>query len=692
MPQNNPKAIRNIGIYAHVDAGKTTITENFLYLSGAIRSLGSVDKGTAHTDYLEVERSRGISVRAASTTFLWKDTTINLIDTPGHMDFTAEVERSMRVLDGAILVVSAAEGVQAQTEMIWKALKSRNIPTLFFMNKIDRFGAEPQRVIHDIEQFLTPSILPIQYVRGLAEGNASISDAIQQVSGLAEGSACISDAIQQVSGLAESNACISDAIQCEIPYEDGLLERVCEGDDILLAQWLDGKSISPVVLQKSIQTQTKAGKLYPLLYGAALKSMGLKALLDAVVTYLPPPKINESDALAGIVFRIEQDKTMGKIAHVRLYGGALTNRDNVHNATQDIDEKITQIRKVSASKHEDIGYLAAGDIASVCGLSRARIGDILGSDSGVPVESHIAEPLLLVQVFPENDAAIPSLVAALQELSDEDPLLSLEWIKEERRLHIKIMGTIQLEILGSLLKTRFGLAATFGSPVVIYKETPSKAMTGYISYTMPKPCWAILEFYIKPLPRGSGVKTGGWVREEKLHSRYQRQVWQTLPSALRQGPLGWEVTDLEVTLLNGEHHIFHTHPLDFVTATPMGIMNGLLNTGTTLLEPMTACRISAPDTISSKILGDIVQMRGTFDPPVIVNGTFTVEARLPVATSMDYAVRLGAISGGRGLLSAHFDGYEPCPLELGTTTPYRGVNPADQAKYILYTRKALGDL
>jgi ribosomal protection tetracycline resistance protein len=367
----------------------------------------------------------------------------------------------------------------------------------------------------------------------------------------------------------------------------------------------------------------------------------------------------------------------------------LKNRDVVDNITQGIQEKVTQIRKVYANKHEDTGLLKAGDIASVCGMGHARIGDFLGSSDGIPAASHMAVPLLLVQVFTEKDTDIPAMVAALQELSDEDPLLGLEWIKEERKLHVKIMGTIQLEMLGSLLKSRFGLAATFGPPVVIYKETPTKSATGYISYTMPKPCWAILEFYLKPLPRGSGLHTGGWVREEKLHQRYQNQVWQALPDALRQGPLGWEVTDLEVTLLNGEHHIFHTHPLDFVTATPMGIMNGLMNTGTTLLEPMTLCRISAPETLVSRILGDIVQMRGTFDSPAMANGSFHVEARLPVATSMDYSVKLGAMTGGRGHISQRFDGYEPCALELGATTPYRGVNPLDQAKYILSVRKAI---
>lgn len=654
-PLRHPN-LRNIGIVAHVDAGKTTITENLLYRAGLIRSLGSVDKGTAHTDYLDIERERGISVRAASTTIRWREVDINLIDTPGHMDFTAEVERSLRVLDGAVLVVSAVEGVQAQTELIWKVLQARNLPTVFFINKLDRVGADPERVLGEIRRFLTPAILPLQTVSGLQDGEPVVTELLTDSGTL---------------------------------FTDNWMERLSEGDDTLMTAWLDGKSIPDAKLKESLVRQARNAALFPVLFGAALKEMGMEPLLDAILDYLPPPSGDPERPLAGVVFRLEHDRTMGRIAHVRLYGGTLKNRDTVNNITQGIQEKVTQIRKVYASRHEDTGLLNAGDIASICGMGHARIGDILGSADGVPTASHMAVPLLLVQVFPEKDADIPEMVAALQELSDEDPLLGLEWIKEERKLHVKIMGTIQLEMLGSLLKSRFSLLATFGSPMVIYKETPAKSATGYISYTMPKPCWAILEFYINPLPRGSGLQTGGWVREEKLHRRYQNQVWQALPDALRQGPLGWEVTDLEVTLLNGEHHIFHTHPLDFVTATPMGIMNGLVNTGTILLEPMTLCRISAPETLVSRILGDIVQMRGTFDSPVMAKGLFQVEARLPVATSMDYTVKLGALTGGRGHMSSRFDGYEPCALELGATTPYRGVNPLDQAKFILSVRKAI---
>jgi ribosomal protection tetracycline resistance protein len=580
------------------------------------------------------------------------------------MDFAAEVERSLRVLDGAVLVLSAVEGVQAQTEVIWRALKKRRLPTLFFINKLDRVGADPARVLEEIRRLLTPAVVPLQAAIGNPDDGYRL--------------------------LSRFDTEVPDPAFPAGRFPEDWLAQVCEGDDHLLSEWLEGRLPTADALRGSIRRQCRAGQLHPVLYGAALKELGTEPLLDAILDYLPPPVGDPDKPLSGVVFRLEHDKVMGRIAHVRLYNGTLENRNVVENHTQGIQEKVSQIRKTHAQRSVDTGFLAAGDIAAVCGLGQTRIGDILGSPDGVPEASHLAVPLLLVQAFPPTDADLPALVAALQELADEDPLLGLEWIRDTRQVHVKIMGTIQLQVIDSLLRNRYGLCATFGAPVVIYKETPAQAATGYISYTMPKPCWAILEFYLKPLPRGSGVKTGGWVREEKMHQRYQNQVWQALPGALRQGLHGWEVTDLEVTLLNGEHHIFHPHPLDFATATPMGIMNGLANAGTILLEPMILCRITAPESAGSRILGDIVGMRGTFDAPVILNGQFEVEARLPVATSMDYSVRLGALTGGRGHMSTLFDGYEPCDVALGATTPYRGVNPLDQSKYILSIRKAMG--
>lgn len=651
--------LRNIGIVAHVDAGKTTVAEHMLYLSGAVRSLGSVDKGTAHTDWLEIERERGISVRSASVSFPWRNVNINLIDTPGHVDFSAEVERSLRVLDGVVLVISAVEGVQAHTEVLWKALRKKNIPTLLFVNKVDRAGSEVGRVLTEIRSMLTSDIVPVQQVGGEGTEDPQIFDLLSE-----EG---------------------------DLPGREEILERLAGVDEGLLEKYVSGERVSNQELKEKLRIYTKSGQVNPVFFGAAKKGIGIAALMDGVVEFLPAPMGDVQSPVSGVVFKLENDKTMGRIAHVRLYGGTVRNRDTVYNRTQDVNEKVTQIRKVYAQKHEDTGVVYTGDIASVCGLSRARIGDILGSAEAIPPAHSMALPVLTVQAFPGSEAEYPQLVSALQELSDEDPLLDLQWLKEERELHIKIMGVIQLEVLTSLLKSRFNLQVSFGKPSVIYKETPTQAGEGFVAYTMPKPCWAILRFKIEPGERGSGITYASTVREERILARYQNQVEKTIPEALKQGLYGWEVTDLNITLVDGEHHVMHTHPLDFVVATPMALMNGLVNTGTTLLEPMQRFRISVPEEVGSKVLGDILQMRGAFDSPTITRGVFTVEGNVPVATSLEYPIKLGAVSSGRGVLTTQFAGYRECPLELGATTPRRGINPLDQAKYILNIRKALGE-
>jgi small GTP-binding protein len=648
---------RNVGIFAHVDAGKTTTTEHMLYISGKIRSIGSVDAGTTQTDWLDVERERGISVRAAATSFEWRGFTVNLVDTPGHVDFLSEVERSMRVLDGAVLIVSAVEGVQAQTEVLWHALRELRIPTLIYINKIDRVGADITSVMADIKKQLSKRIVPIE-----------VPQAVEDTY------------IGSLSVFADESK--SDGM-------DQLIEAIAELDEEVLEQYLGGETINGSILRVKLAKLVREAELFPVVFGASSKGIGVEALMDAITAYLPPPSGVVNAPPSGVVFKIERDKSMGRVAFVRLYQGTLRNRDGIRIGSSDIEEKITQIRKISGSKYEDTGELIAGDIGAVFGLASARIGDILGDSGPIPKAAKLAVPLLTVQVEAMDGHDYPALVAALQELSDEDPLLNLQWLQEERDLHIRVMGPIQLEVLTSVLRTRFGLQARFGDPSIIYKETPRKTGEGFIAYTMPKPCWAILRFHIQPGERGSGLRYHSIVRGEKLMPAYQNEVERRVPEALQQGLLGWEVTDLIITLVEGEHHVWHTHPLDFVVATPMGIMNGLAHTGTQLLEPMLRFRIAAPEEYGGRIMSDLAQMRAEFDSPILSGGRMVIEGVLPAATSLDYSVRLGAATGGRGSLTTYFDGYRACPPDVYEERPRRGVNPLDQAKFILAARKAL---
>lgn len=651
----------NVGIFAHVDAGKTTTTEHILFESGRTRTLGSVDEGTALTDSMDIERQRGISVRAAMTSFSWKGVQVNLVDTPGHVDFLSEVERSLRVMDCAVLILSAVEGVQAQSEMIWNALRKLAIPTLVFVNKMDRVGADPETLLSEIHKFLSPDIVPVQLPLGRG----------QEFTGAIE---LLEDVPMDVAG---AKARIR------------LFEHLAERDETLLESYLNGDAISLVKWRSCAVESAKAAKLFPLVYGAAAKGIGIEALLDAMIHYLPLAGGDAEAPLSGIVFKIERDKSMGRMAYVRLYQGSLRNRDNVHNYTRDIQEKVTQIRKVEGARSEDLGWLAAGDIAAVCGLSHVRIGDILGVPDAIPPEAKLAVPLLTVRAYWKTEADYPHVVQALQELSDEDPLLDVQWLQDERELHVKVMGPIQLEILHSLLENRYGLTVTFGNPSVIYKETPKQIGEGFIAYTMPKPCWAILRFRIEPGPRGSGLVYEANVRTEDLLPQYQKEVERRVPEALQQGLCGWEVTDLKVTLTYGQHHVWHTHPLDFAVATPMGIMDGLANTGTALLEPLLQVRIVVPEENAGRVINDFALMRGTMEPPVLQGDRMLIEGRLPVATSMNYPVELSSYTKGRSTFSSFFAGYELCPVEVSAERQRRGVNPLDQAKYILSVRKAL---
>ncbi|GGH81741.1 ribosomal protection tetracycline resistance protein [Pullulanibacillus pueri] len=652
----------NIGLFAHVDAGKTTTTEQILYRSGKIRSLGSVDTGTTQTDWLEVERNRGISIKSAVTRFNWKDQWINLVDTPGHVDFIAEVERALHIMDGAILIVSAVEGVQAQTEVVWQALRDLHIPTFIYMNKMDRVGADPSRVLSEIEQHLTREALPIQAPCGEERTFSGVMDLLDEGMSL--------------------DATLN-------PYQIELMESLAEENETLMANYLEKGTLQASEMLPELIQRVRETTVFPVLFGASNQGIGITELMDAIVNFFPKPEILTNAPVSGIIFKMERDETMGKVSYVRLYKGKIENRENVYNLSRGIEEKVTQIRRIEGNKAQDIGKLEAGDIAAVYGWSEAKIGDIIGSADGVPTMRSLGVPLLTVQVMWENEDNYTKVVEALQMLTDEDPLLGLQWIKEKRELHLKVMGSIQMEILVQLVKSRFNLDISFGKPSVIYQETPKTSGEGFIAYTMPKPCWAVLRFKIEPGERGSGISYHSIVRKEDILERYQNEVARTVPEALKQGLYGWEVTDLKVTLVAGEHHVMHTHPLDFVVATPMGIMDGLANVGTKLLEPILHFKLTTPETFSGKLMNELIQMRGTFDTPKVNNGRMELSGSLPVATSLDFPARLGSLTKGRGTLKTQFKGYQECPPDVEATRPRIGVNPLDQSKYILSVRNAL---
>ena len=633
--------LRNIGIFAHVDAGKTTLSEQMLLRAGAIREAGSVDRGTAHTDSLPVERRRGISVRATCVRLQWKGTAIHLIDTPGHTDFTAEIERSLWALDGAVLVVSAAEGVEPQTELLYDALKRAGIPLLFFLNKCDREGADIPGTLGQIRRRLKASAVPLF-------------------------------------------------------DRENLTENVCGEDEALAERYLAGEDVSEKEAEDALRGLTRAGKACPVLAGSALKGEGIEAVLDAVTEYLPPPE--NTDELCGVAFAAEKDRLLGRGVWIRLWGGTLKTRDTVtlpgrmdplSGEMIPVEQKITQIRDVRGA---DTGELKAGEIGIVYGLGRIPVGRVIGNGEKLPRSvkpGAIREPLMTVRVLPEKKEEMEALRAACEELSLEDPLLQARYSKATDELQLRVMGTIQLEILQDTLETRFGLKAGFDDPTVVYRETIARAGTGFAAYTMPKPCWAVLEFTLEPGERGSGVQYSSVVPVRDIMARYQHQVEQALPLALRQGRLGWEVTDIVITLTGGNHHLIHTHPMDFILATPWAIHDGLRNCGSVLLEPMLEMKLLLPAEYVGKVMSDVAVMRGEVLSTETDGDRVMLTALVPAAESMDYPTRLAAATGGRGGMAARLHSWRECPMELGHTAKRRTTDPLDTAKYILAARSAM---
>ena len=640
----------NIGILAHVDAGKTTLTEQLLYKGGTIRNAGSVDSGTSITDDMEIEKKRGISVRTACASFTYENTKINIIDTPGHIDFAGEVERSLAALDGAILVVSAVEGIQSHTRIIWKALSELKIPTMFVINKVDRAGSNYKRVIADLSETFGIDIFPLTKCEN-------------------EGESCI---------ISENNS--NEAV------EDLLLSI---SDDELTEKYLENE-IGDEEIKGIFFEKCKKRECFSAVVTSAKDGKGIDFLMKEMLSCLPDSEYLLSDKLSGVVFKIEHDKTMGVCAYVRLFGGKLVNRDTVFSSSKEIG-KISQIRACLGARFADCGELQSGDIGAIYGLSEIKCGDVIGEDY-LNRSYKVATPLMMVNVLYENQEEKPLLMKALSELSREDPLLNFEYSTALQEMYISITGVIQLEILQEIISERYNLNVSFSEPSVIFKETPKIKAKGYESYTMPKPCWAKVELEIEPLPRGSGLKFKSVIKDKIMPYRYQHHVeLSVMRDCVKQGIFGWEVTDAEITLTGGEYHSIHTHPLDFFVATPVAFLRGLTNCETILLEPFVRVTMSADEDVLGTVIGNIIDMRGEFESPEINSGQFSITAYLPVQSSVNYPQKFSSLTSGKGTYFSEFYEYRECPKELYKTLPRRGVDPLDRPKWILYCRSAFGN-
>ena len=649
--------ILTIGILAHVDAGKTSITESLLHHSGATKSLGSVDKGSAITDGLSMEKSRGISIKSSAVNFKWKDTIFQLVDTPGHIDFSAEVDRSLSILDAVILVVSSKEGVQAHTLNLWESLIERKLPVIVFFNKIDRAGVDIEHVFQDFEKSLSTKLFALNY--------PDLSDPDEPK--------------------------LISFINCDKFLNSSIinksLENLADYDEGFLEQYLEGNSSDLNQILVTAKHQLKPERLYASIFGSAKLGIGIDELLNNLSSIIPEQKNDVSSASAK-VFKVSFDEKKGRLAYIKLYGGQLKSKDVIYSQQLDKDIKINQIFKPHLGDLIQVSELQVGEIGVISTSDIILSGDILGNESLEDQYSKIGHAILGVQVEPQNDKDYQKLGEALEILNIEDPTLDFKWFKEEREFHLKILGPIQTEVLKESLVQRWAIVAEFLQPKVIYKETPSKSAEGYVRYWMPKPCWAIMTFLIEPAPLGSGVSFTSKVRTSDISNKYLNEVKRAIPWSLKQGIHGYEVTDLSITLIEGSEHTVHSNPGDFLLATPMGILRGLENSGTDLLEPMYAFEIKANQDLLGPISSDLNQMNAQIDAPVFENDFFIIGGRVSVASAMDYSIKFNATTSGKGRLKLTLDGYEKTTISEDKIRGYKGVSPLDESQWILHNRGA----
>ncbi len=533
-----------------------------------------------------------------------------------------------------------------------------NIPTILFINKIDQNGVDIESILEEIQNTLTNKTIPLQNIENEGTDDFKINNFWFEKQNTSNN------------------------------YNEAI-EKIAETDDNLLNSYLENFDLDYNIAKKQLQKLSKKAEIFPIIFGSAKSEKGINALEEAIIELLPSPTGKIDNEVSAIIYKVEHDKLLGKISHIRIFNGSIKSKDLILNSRTNKEEKVAQLKKKVTNKLEDITILKAGDVGIITGFNQAKAGDILGTKPNrkfIPIND---ASILTVKVKTIKDAEMSALHKAFIQIADEDPSISPVWYPEQRELLMKIQGKMQIEILTEIIKERFQLDVIFDKPTIIYKETPLKKAEGYVRYWMPKPCWAIMKFIIEPGEKGSGISYKSLVSTDKIKQRYQNQIKEALPQALKQGIKGWEVTDIKITLIDGEDHEVHTHSHDFTVATPMGIMDGLVNTETNYLEPILSFKITAPEEMLGTIAGDLTKMRASFGNPEFINGKFILKGEVPAAESIELPVLLASKTAGKAKVNLNFLEYQICDNSHGVKVDYRGISPLDTQKYILHIRNAL---
>ena len=670
--------VRNIGIAAHIDAGKTTCTERILFYSGVVHKMGEVHDGAAVTDWMAQERERGITITAAAISTTWDDHRINIIDTPGHVDFTIEVERSMRVLDGVIAVFCAVGGVQPQSETVWRQADRYSVPRMVFVNKMDRTGADFLKVHGQIKDRLKANAVPIQLPIGAENDLKGIIDLVENKAYIYK-----DDLGKDI----EQTEVPSDMVDLVSDWRSKLMESIAETEEELLEAFLENGELSVEELKSGIRGGVLKHGLVPMLCGSAFKNKGVQLLLDAVVNYLPAPvdvppiqgllpngkeaarPSDDGAPFSALAFKVMADP-YGKLTFVRMYSGVLQKGSYVLNSTKDEKERISRLIILKADDREEVDELRAGDLGAVLGLKNTTTGDTLcASDDAIVLETlYIPEPVISVAVEPKTKSDMEKLGKALTSLSEEDPTFRVSTDQETNQTVIAGMGELHLEILVDRMLREFKVEANIGAPQVSYRETIRASSSGegkFARQTGGKGQYGHVVIEVEPGEPGTGFEFVNKIVGGSVPKEYIKPAESGMKETCESGVIaGYPLIDVKVTLVDGSYHDVDSSEMAFKIAGSMAFKDGIKKCNPVLLEPMMKVEVEVPEDFLGSIIGDLSSRRGQVEGQSIEDGQSKVQSKVPLAEMFGYATQLRSMTQGRGIFSMEFSTYEEVPRNV----------------------------
>jgi elongation factor G len=673
--------MRNIGIMAHIDAGKTTLTERILYYTGKVHRMGEVHDGAATMDWMEQERERGITITSAATTCLWKDHQINIIDTPGHVDFTVEVERSLRVLDGAVAVFCGVGGVEPQSETVWRQADKYKVPRIAFVNKLDRIGSDFAFVVQMMKDRLGANAVPLQWPIYLGDVFQGMIDLIEMKA--------VTYATDEMGANYIEGVIPRDLEKRAVDERHHMLEAVAEYDDELLHVYLDGSTVTPEMVRRAIRRATLLGKVTPVLCGTAFRNKGVQKLLDAVVAFLPSPSdlppvrginpktleeeergVSDAEPFAALAFKIMTDPYVGKLTFFRVYSGSIKAGTYVYNATKEKGERLGRVVEMHANKREDREEIFCGEIAAAVGLKNVNTGDTL-CDKAHPIlleAMHFPEPVIQVAIEPKTKADEEKMATALAKLADEDPTFRVRTDEESGQTLISGMGELHLEILVDRMVREFSVQANIGKPQVAYKETVTKRVeqrTRFAKQTGGRGQFADVSIVLEPVTPGTGFQFLNEIKGGAIPREYVPAVERGILDSMENGVIaGYPMVDIKVTLVDGQYHEVDSSEMAFKICGSMAFKEAAGKASPKLLEPIMDVEVVVPEEYMGDVIGDLSSRRGRIGGMFQRSDARVVAASVPLSEMFGYSTRLRSITQGRAVYSMQFSRYEEMPSQM----------------------------